>query len=129
MSPHLVYPNSFRERKAINKFRTSAHNLPVETGRYLGITDRAQRLCPLCNQGVGDESHYLTECNFHLFSTLRTPLYTAILATAPQFANMSNVDKTTFMLSNPDVHTLSQVGKLTHTILEVFRDINQGAKK
>ena len=60
MSPHLVYPISFRERQAINKFRTSAHNLPVETGRYLGITDRAQRLCPLCNQGVGDEPHYLT---------------------------------------------------------------------
>ena len=42
ISRHLVLPLNFKERGAISKFRTSAHNLPVETGRYRGISDRAQ---------------------------------------------------------------------------------------
>ena len=128
LSQHLVCPLSFKERRAMSKFRTSTHNLPVETFRYKGIDDRAQRLCPLCNQGIGDEPHYLIECDFHIFPVLRTPLFTSICEQNPHFSTMSKIEKCTFLLNNPETHSLSQVGKFCHEIMEVFRVINEGAR-
>ena len=128
MSHHLVYPLTFTERRAISKFRTSAHNLPVETGRYLGIKDRSQRLCPFCNKGVGDEIHYVTECKFHAFTKLRSPLFSAVSTKFPHFSVMNKADKTVFLLDNTDVNTLTQVGKFAHGIMEVFTEINEGAR-
>ena len=52
----------FKYRKALTKFWTSNHNLPVEKGRHLGI-DRNKRICELCQSGsIGDEFHYLFIC-------------------------------------------------------------------
>ena len=48
----------------MTKFRTSNHNLPIETGRWKNI-ERADRLCTLCEcEDVGDEYHYLFICNY-----------------------------------------------------------------
>ena len=48
---------------ALCKFRCLNSNLPVEKGRFYGI-ERANRLCTLCNrQEIGDEFHYLFNCN------------------------------------------------------------------
>ncbi len=46
----------------ILKFKTSNHNLPVETGRWQNILPE-DRHCQLCNSlAVGDEFHYLFRC-------------------------------------------------------------------
>ena len=34
-----------KDRRALSKFRISAHNLPVEVGRYAGTTFRGNRMC------------------------------------------------------------------------------------
>ena len=47
--------------KYVIRFRTRNHRLPVETGCWNG-TDLNMRKCPLCDSGVGDEYHYLLEC-------------------------------------------------------------------
>ena len=53
----------------ILKFRTSNHKLPIETGRWAKIPHN-ERKCLKCNNGsLGDEFHYLLECDF--FKTLR----------------------------------------------------------
>lgn len=44
------------------KFRTGNHKLPIETGRWNNI-DRSDRKCMLCNEQIGDEFHYILECN------------------------------------------------------------------
>ena len=52
-------------KKAIDlcRFRTSNHNLPIESGRWRNIP-RENRTCPLCNSNdVGDEFHYLFTCS------------------------------------------------------------------
>ena len=50
--------------KALCKFRTMNHSLPIEKGRYFNI-DRNERLCTLCDTNViGDEFHYLFECDY-----------------------------------------------------------------
>ena len=58
--PYLYLPKTISQQ--LLKFRTSNHNLPVETGRWSGIP-REERLCPLCNSpAVADEYHYLFKC-------------------------------------------------------------------
>ena len=45
------------------RFRVSAHNLRVETGRYTGVPWEG-RTCDLCNsQEVQDEHHVVFECS------------------------------------------------------------------
>ena len=46
------------------RFRTCNTKLPIETGRWLNIPrhDRAYILCN--NRHIGDEYHYLLECQF-----------------------------------------------------------------
>ena len=44
------------------KFRTLNHKLPIECGRWQRL-DRNQRLCNLCSETIGDEFHYIFDCN------------------------------------------------------------------
>ena len=47
------------------KIRCSSHKLAIETGRMLGI-EREERICRDCNLNVvGDEYHFLIECQKH----------------------------------------------------------------
>ena len=44
------------------KFRCGSHRLPIETGRWRGVS-RNDRLCHLCNlEDIGDEYHYYMTC-------------------------------------------------------------------
>ena len=43
------------------KFRCSNLKLPIETGRWRNIP-KENRICHLCNEGVGNEYHYLFVC-------------------------------------------------------------------
>lgn len=59
------YLESITENKykvALARFRTSSHELRIETGRY-DDTPRNQRLCKSCNmQKIEDEYHFLLVC-------------------------------------------------------------------
>jgi hypothetical protein len=52
----------YRYLKHVIKFRTKNHKLPIETGSWIGIPLEDRR-CTLCHIGIGDEFHYLLECN------------------------------------------------------------------
>ena len=55
----------------INKYRTSNHYLPVETGRW-NRTDISERKCLLYNKNdTGEELHYLLTCPFFNDSRLQ----------------------------------------------------------
>ena len=58
-SPFINMPHKLSGN--IIKFRLSNHRLPVETGRWYGISDREKRVCSACNV-MGDELYYLYEC-------------------------------------------------------------------
>ena len=59
------------------KFRTLNHKLPIEYGRWHNIT-RNMRFCNLCNQNeIGDECHYMLECN--IFEQYSKRLYWHLL--------------------------------------------------
>ena len=65
----------YKYRSAITKFRISAHNLPIEKGRWEGI-DKTERKCKKCiNNGVGDEKQYILYCNAPDIAKLRTRFF------------------------------------------------------
>jgi hypothetical protein len=49
------------ERNTITKFRCNNIKLPIETGRWSN-TPRKERICHLCNVGLGTELIFLFEC-------------------------------------------------------------------
>ena len=53
----LPHPLSYQ----IIKFRLGSHKLPIETGRWRGISNRAERVCTECGI-LGDELHFLYHC-------------------------------------------------------------------
>ena len=57
----VTVPTKFR--KYLLKFKARNHMLPVETGRWRRIP-RENRKCHLCHLDIGDEYHYLINCNF-----------------------------------------------------------------
>ena len=54
-----LLPNNMS--KSLLKFRTINHKLPIETGRWAGIS-LPERKCKLCFNDVSDEYHYLLCC-------------------------------------------------------------------
>ena len=48
--------NKLKLWQAITKLRITAHELPIETGRYDQKT-QTERICPLCCEGIGNVTH------------------------------------------------------------------------
>jgi len=61
LSPYLESKIFLPYKRALAKFRTSSHTLPVEIDRYSNIP-RSARVCIFGCNSVGDEAHYLLEC-------------------------------------------------------------------
>ena len=47
--------------KILMRFRTRNHKLPVEIGKWNGISLH-ERICPMCLADIGDEYHYILIC-------------------------------------------------------------------
>ena len=47
--------------RLLTAFRSRNHRLPIEVGRWASIPV-SERKCQLCNDGIGDEFHYVLEC-------------------------------------------------------------------
>ena len=62
--PYLTDVRNRNQRSWLSRYRTSAHNLRIETGRYTSpITPVAQRICVYCESGASDtEQHAILYC-------------------------------------------------------------------
>jgi hypothetical protein len=96
----------FSSRNAISKMRISAHELPIETGRYSGIP-RNERVCPLCNNGVDNELPYLLECNMPKMINTRVPILQKVMSNDSLFHSMSQDQKCKYLLSTDDTKQLN----------------------
>ena len=60
---HLKCINIRADRVALAKFRMSAHQLRIETGRYQGL-EESDIICLLCkSRKVESEIHFLIDCS------------------------------------------------------------------
>ena len=73
----------------IIKFRTSNHNLPVETGRWEDVP-LDERMCQLCTKtDIGGEFHYLLCCKY--FDSERKRLMKPYFYTRPNMLNFKDL--------------------------------------
>ena len=70
MERYLSVIQNLEMRSYITKFRISAHKFPIRTRRYINA-ERQNRLCTLCERGIGDELHYFSMCNNALLKVCR----------------------------------------------------------
>ena len=91
-------PKQFQNATA--QFRTSSHQLKIETGRHQNIPAE-QRLCDYCNSSdIDDEVHMLIKCEYHdierrsFFSSLPSIMQSDIISDSNRFRSvMTSKDK------------------------------------
>ena len=95
---------------AIARFRTSSHNLAIETGRHHkpNPIPVSERLCSTCNV-VEDEIHHLISCK--IFVDTRKNLFQFCSENCPDFHTMSENAKFNYIISSKCEILLSKVGE------------------
>ena len=98
---------------ALCKFRCNNFNLPIEKGRYFGLS-RQDRLCHLCNRHeIGDEFHYIFNCTF--FANDRRKYI------APHYYRYPNVLNFQSLMCNTDKNVLVKLAVFVKTIMLVLK--------
>ena len=76
---------------------TICHKLPIEKGRFLNI-ERNECICLLCNKNeLGDEFHYLFNCEFFHRSRIKFPLWSFRSPNSLKFEKLLNSDDRTVL--------------------------------
>jgi hypothetical protein len=95
---------------SFTKFRLSAHNLPIERGRYVKPKiPRNLRACPYCNLYIGTEYHTLMECNSTELRTVRDTYLNKIKATCPQLNNLNKQQQFLYIMTGHDIDIMENV--------------------
>ena len=113
--PYLSVVKNSDHRSALTKMRISAHNLSIETGRYL--TPKMpinERICRLCNS-VEDEIHFVTCCRG--LNNERMALYTTVSSECQNFMQLPDNYKCIYLLNSSDVIS-KETGKFLYNALE-----------
>ena len=122
MSPYLLKCSIPSFRSAITKIRTSAHKLPVETGRYKNVP-RENRLCPFGCNVVGNESHYMFECKHPIIENTYTPIIKDINNLHPEFGSLSMEAKCKYLLNSDNAQTINLAGKYCYKVQGIFKTL------
>ena len=108
-------------RKAITKMRISSHKFPIETGRY-ERKERNDRICLLCCSSVGDEHHYIFECDNKDMKNTREKYMKIILKKSPQLVKLSSFEKFKYILMCKDESLIEDIGMLFLKIQNEFEN-------
>lgn len=104
-----------QQRKSFTRFRISAHNLPIERGRYtrpkLPVEERT---CPYCPSQIGNEIHFLTECCE--YNVQRDATFAMISTQCKNFSQLARNEKMIFLL-NAEGCILTEIAKFIHAYL------------
>jgi hypothetical protein len=111
--PYLMKVMSKSDRSSLAKMRCGVAPLQIETGRYQGVPEN-ERTCDICSLDVESEEHFLLVCP--LYDDLREELFIYVSTIQPNFVNLSNRDKLSFLLSNESI-----CAKTAKTLNMMFR--------
>ena len=115
INPYFAFlPN--RYCRILTAFRTRNHRLPVEVGRWSSIPAN-ERLCPLCSADIGDEYHYVMQCEFFKEQRKRyiKPYYTRNINTIKFNELMNHKSKT----------VIKNLCIFVDTIMKFFKDVQR----
>ena len=104
--------------------RTSSHNLPVETMRYIKPKpDREDRKFKICTLNeVGDEHHYLLQCSNPAILSIRTDFFIDIRKEKTQFKNFADkqIIEYCMILNDSTIH--NALTQFIKKIMVTFRE-------
>ena len=101
-----------QHRSALAKFRGGVAPIKLEIGRYNG-TPENDRVCINCTNSIKNEMHVLLHCP--LYNHIRHFLFLECIIVNFNFANMSDIEKLCFILSNSSICKYS--AKACHEII------------
>ena len=101
--------NKFKLRKAMCRFRISAHDLRIESGRYAkNYINRTDRICTRCDaHEVENEFHFLLNCS--LYHDERENLFNRINLLNTNFRFLNLTDKGLWLLTQEDLNILEHL--------------------
>ena len=97
---NLPYPH----RSAFSKFRCGVAPIRLETGRYENLIE-AQRICPLCLDGIESELHVMLKCPVYVED--RQILFDKACNVNRNFNAIDDIEKLRFLFSNLDMIRLT----------------------
>ena len=103
----------------MTRLRLSSHRLPVELGRYYK-TPLQQRTCHFCQAGVGDEFHYLLDCESLEFKRLRETFIEKLIDVNQSFAMFAKTDLFHYLLGMYDDSVILITASYCKDILSLY---------
>ena len=112
-----------KDRVPITKLRLSCHCLPVEVLRYTKpIVDREKRICNICSmKKVGDEKHYLLECNNKGMADVRAKFLDNVQKICPQMNAFSPDNIMTYCISMKDEKFQELTANFVHDLYRQYK--------
>ena len=114
--PDLSNPNL---RQSITKLRISAHKFPIEIGRFENKAP-AERIYPLCCEGIGDVCRYLTQCNKEEIKKVRPKFMMLFYQNWKEIEKLSNEELCRAILPCQNEDLLVKIGILCLKIQETL---------
>ena len=114
---------STEARSAVTKIRISAHNSPIERGRYKNIV-RNDRVCTICDQNVmGNEIHYVMFCSNTLMAEERETFFRDIykINTLLQVLDLDSLFY--YILSMKDENIIKRNSNYCLKIIEIYDEV------
>ena len=126
--PYITNINNRNQRVWLCRYRTSAHNLRVETGRYTyPVTPLFQRTCKYCNSGECDtELHAILKCE--TFKLERQCFINRMSALCPIFPQLTVKKQLATLLCPSTTEIAKCVSKYLGIISNVRKQIDLGLK-
>ena len=102
-------------RISISRFRSSSHQLFIETGRHtVPITPRDERICKYCQSSdIDDEMHMMLSCAFH--RTERAVLFSEL---PPHYTSCPSNELFIKLLSDNQRIVIISIGKFIYNCFE-----------
>ena len=124
--PYLSIVKNRNQRAWLSRYRISAHNLRIESGRHTSpVTPLAQRICVYCSSGVCDsELHAILMCE--TFKLKRQCFFSRMSALCPSFSTLTAEQKLSSLLCPVTAEIAKCVNKYLGIISRTRKEIDLG---
>ena len=124
--PYLSDVQNRNQRAWLSRYRTSSHNLRVESGRYTSpVTPLEQRVCVYCESGeVDTELHAILECD--TFKLKRQCFLSRISALSPNFTKLTAEKQLITILCPATAEIAKCVSKYLGILSNIRNEIDNG---
>ena len=126
VEPYIENICNRSQRSWLSRYRVSAHNLRIETGRYTcPVTPPQKRVCLFCdNNEIDTEEHFVLKCQ--TFSLKRNCFFGRMSALIPGFTDMCARDKLLTILCPAKTEVAKTVSKFLGIMSDTRKNLENG---